>query len=206
MHDFVTYVHICTCIIHTCICISWVTTVHASSCHSLCASYLLLLTTSSLLPSSFLPPSSPSFLSASPLFILPISSFPPSSHCTAHSCPEQVKLSLCSTDSNGKQTIHYTLPFTYTEHDVNHLAKVLLHGSKGGVPLQSSIIPLLESTDDIQEFDRSLAGAMAELEIPAGWSLAASTGEESGNTGTHIYMYIHMFIHCGMCKFNLIVD
>ena len=153
-----------------------------------------------------LPPSPPSFLSASPLFILPISSFPPSSHCTAHSCPEQVKLSLCSTDSNGKQTIHYTLPFTYTEHDVNHLAKVLLHGSKGGVPLQSSIIPLLESTDDIQEFDRSLAGAMAELEIPAGWSLAASTGEESGNTGTHIYMYMHIFIHCGMCKFNLIVD
>lgn len=66
---------------------------------------------------------------------------------------------------------------------MNHLAELLLRGSKEGLPLQSSIIPLLESTDDVQEFDRSLAGAMAELEIPDGWSLVANTGER-GNTGT----------------------
>ena len=95
--------------------------------------------------------------------------------------PGACLLSLQCTDSSGHQSILYTTQFTYTPHDHQDITEQLLQHINKGLPLQSELIPPLESQEELVQLDRSLTTAVQGLEWPLQWKVSLDSGDGGGS-------------------------
>lgn len=103
-----------------------------------------------------------------------------------HPTAETVELLLCSVDGSGQEKVLCKSHFTYFL-DQKPMTELLLRSVFDGenpLDLQSGLVPPLSSADALREYDRSLSEALAEAEIPEGWSLVGSTGREGRRIST----------------------
>ena len=95
--------------------------------------------------------------------------------------PGACLLSLQCTDSSGHQSILYTTQFTYTPHDHQDITEQLLQHINKGLPLQSELIPPLESQEELVQLDRCLTTAVQGLEWPLQWKVSLDSGDGGGS-------------------------
>lgn len=108
-----------------------------------------------------------------------------------HPTAETVELLLCSVDGSGQEKVLCKSHFTYfldqkpmTELLMTELLLRSVFDGENSLDLQSGLVPPLSSADALREYDRSLSEALAEAEIPEGWSLVGSTGREGRRIST----------------------
>jgi len=63
----------------------------------------------------------------------------------------------------------------------------------------ASILPSVDSSDDLREFDQALVSAIEEITLPSDWSLVGKKGTHY----IHVYRSSHISIHC--CEFAVYV-
>jgi hypothetical protein len=97
-------------------------------------------------------------------------------HATSpgRSTPGPVRVSLCYPNTSGSLTAVSTTQFVYTTADHSHVVEEVLSHVRGGLPLQSEMIPSLESPAGLSELDSVLTVAVQGLERDLQTAVGAS--------------------------------
>ena len=121
--------------------------------------------------------------------------------CVGLSTPGPVRVSLCYQNTSDSLTVVSTTQFVYTTADHSHVVEEVLSHVRGGLPLQSEMIPSLESPAELSELDSVLTVAVQGLER----YLQTAIGANQNPRGTcRLHLSSLNFRQCNFTTFRIV--